>query len=328
MTKRALITGISGQDGSYLAEHLLALGYEVHGISRRSSISDSGNRMWRLTHLGDRVTIHSGSVESTPSLYRILNVVKPDECYHFAAQSFVSFDFEDEFSTMSTNVFGTHNLLSALHQITPQCRFYFSGTSEMFGNAETFPQDEQTRFHPRTVYGISKMVGFELTRNYRSSYKMYACTGILYNHESPRRGVEYVTRKITTTAAKIKLGLAKTIELGNIDAERDWGFAGDYVQAMHLMLNQQTPDDYVICTGVLHTVREFLDIAFTELGLKYQDHLVYNAKFDRPAGHKLVGNPTKAHTKLGWKPRMKFEDMVCAMVRHDYDLCRAGKPLV
>lgn len=319
MAKRALITGVSGQDGSYLAEYLLSLGYEVHGITRSSSIEDPGNRLWRISHILDKITLHSGSVESIPSIYRILNNVKPDECYHFAAQSFVSFNFEDEFSTMSTNVSGTHNLLAALHQIVPHCRFYHSGTSEMFGNVESFPQDENTKFHPRTVYGISKVVGFELTRNYRESYKMYACTGILYNHESPRRGFEFVTRKITSTAAKIKLGLQKEIELGNIDAERDWGFAGDYVKAMHLMLNQDHPDDFVIGTGQLHSVRQFLEIAFSELGLKYQDYLVHNVKFDRPIGNKLVANPKKAFEKLGWKPQMKFEDLVRAMVRNDFE---------
>lgn len=319
MAKRALITGVTGQDGSYLAEYLLSLGYEVHGVTRGSSIEDPGNRLWRIAPFLDKMTLHSGSVESIPSMYRIFNTVKPDECYHFAAQSFVSFNFEDEFSTMSTNVSGTHNLLAALHQIVPHCRFYFSGTSEMFGNVETYPQDENTKFHPRTVYGISKVVGFELTRNYRESYNMYACTGILYNHESPRRGFEFVTRKITASAAKIKLGLQKEIELGNIDAERDWGFAGDYVKAMHLMLNQAAPDDFVIGTGELHSVRQFLEIAFSELGLKYQDHLVHNKKFDRPIGNKLVANPKKAFDKLGWKPEMKFEDLVRSMVRNDYD---------
>jgi GDPmannose 4,6-dehydratase len=317
MPKRALITGITGQDGSYLAEHLLELGYEVHGITRSASAEDSANRLWRLRPMLGKLKLHGGSIESTPSLYRILNTVKPDECYHFAAQSFVSFNFEDEFVTMSTNVSGTHNLLAALHQIVPNCRFYFSGTSEMFGNAETYPQDETTRFHPRTVYGISKVVGFELTRNYRESYGMYACTGILYNHESPRRGFEFVTRKITSSAARIKLGLQETIQLGNIDAQRDWGFAGDYVKAMHLMLNQDTPDDFVIGTGVLHSVRDILEIAFNELGLHYQDHLVYEARFDRPAGRKLVANPAKAREKLGWVPERSFEDMIREMVRND-----------
>jgi GDPmannose 4,6-dehydratase len=317
MPQRALITGITGQDGSYLAEHLLGLGYEVHGITRLAGADDSANRLWRLNPFLNRLTMHAGSIESTPSLYRILNAVQPDECYHFAAQSFVSFNFEDEFVTMSTNVSGTHNLLAALHQIVPDCRFYFSGTSEMFGNAETYPQDETTRFHPRTVYGISKVVGFELTRNYRESYGMYACTGILYNHESPRRGFQFVTRKITSAAAKIKLGLQDSIQLGNIDAERDWGFAGDYVKAMHLMLNQDQPDDFVIGTGVLHTVRDVLQISFGELGLDYQQYLVYEPRFDRPAGRKLVANPAKAREKLGWQPEMPFEEMIRQMVRTD-----------
>lgn len=318
MAKRALITGITGQDGSYLAEHLLSLGYEVHGITRNSAIEDQG-RLWRLQNILDKITLHTGSVESTPSLYRILTKVHPDECYHFAAQSFVSFNFEDEFSTMGTNVSGTHNLLAAIHQINPSCRFYFSGTSEMFGNTETFPQTETTQFHPRTVYGISKVVGFELTRNYRESYKMFACTGILYNHESPRRGLEFVTRKITSSAAKIKLGLQKELTLGNIDAERDWGYAPDYVKAMHMMLNYQSAQDFVIGTGKLHTVRQFLDVAFGELGLKYQDYIKHDPKFNRPAGNKLISNPKKANELLGWKPSISFEDMVREMVRSDFD---------
>jgi GDPmannose 4,6-dehydratase len=317
MAKKALITGITGQDGSYLAEYLLALGYEVHGITRTSNVEDADHRMWRIQYLLPSINLHRGSVESTPSLYRILNAVRPDECYHFAAQSFVSFNFEDEFSTMTTNVTGTHNLLAALHQIVPHCRFYFSGTSEMFGNVEIYPQDEHTRFHPRTVYGISKVVGYELTRNYRESYGMYACTGILYNHESPRRGFEFVTRKITSAAAKIKLGLQDQLSLGNIDAERDWGFAGDYVKAMHLMLNQTSPDDYVIGTGKLHTVRQLLEIAFDEVGLAYQDYWLHDPKFDRPVGRKLVANPDKALRQLGWQPEMPFETMIRLMVQHD-----------
>jgi GDPmannose 4,6-dehydratase len=318
MTKRALITGISGQDGSYLAEHLLNLGYEVHGITRSSAIEDT-SRLWRLQNVLKDIHLHTGSVESTPSLYRILSKVKPDECYHFAAQSFVSFNFEDEFTTMSTNVSGTHHLLAALYQIVPHCRFYFAGTSEMFGNAETFPQDESTKFLPRTVYGISKVVGYELVRNYRQSYNMFACTGILFNHESPRRGMEFVTRKITTTAAKIKLGMEKEIRLGNIDAQRDWGFAPDYVKAMHLMLAQEKPNDYVIGTGVLHKVRDFLDIAFSELGLKYQDYLVIDEKFNRPNSSTLVANPKKAMESLKWKPSITFEEMVRLMVKSDFD---------
>jgi GDPmannose 4,6-dehydratase len=316
-SKIALITGITGQDGSYLAEYLLSLGYEVHGITRSSNVEDSGNRMWRIAHLLDRICLHRGSVESIPSLYRILNQVKPTECYHFAAQSFVSFNFEDEFSTMTTNSTGTHNLLAALHQIVPDCRFYFSGTSEMFGNVESFPQDEKTRFYPRTVYGISKVVGFELTRNYRESYQMYACTGILYNHESPRRGFEFVTRKITSSAAKIKLGLQQHITLGNIEAERDWGFAGDYVKAMHLMLSQDIPQDFVIGTGILHTVKDVLAIAFSTLGLKYQDYWVYDERFDRPAGLKLVANPSKAKQLLGWQPEVSFEQLIEMMTLND-----------
>lgn len=318
MAKKALITGISGQDGSYLAEYLLSLGYEVHGITRNSSFEDQ-TRLWRLQDILSQIRLHIGSVESVPSLYRILSMVRPDECYHFAAQSFVSFNFEDEFATMGINVQGTHNLLAALHQIVPECHFYFAGTSEMFGNVETYPQDENTRFHPRTVYGISKVVGFELTRNYRESYNIYACSGILYNHESPRRGMEYVTRKITTTAAKIKMGLAREIVMGNIDVQRDWGWAPDYVKAMHLMLNKDNAQDYVVGTGILHTVRDFLRISFSELGLDYEDYLRFDPKFNRPVGSILQANPEKAYREMGWKAVTSFEEIVRRMIKTDFD---------
>ena len=221
--KRAIITGISGQDGSYLAEYLLKQNYEVHGIVQRASLEDPTHRLWRLESILPELHLHPGSVDSFPILFSVFQKVKPDECYHLAAQSFVSYSFEDEFSTMNVNVNGTHYTLSALNQVSPKCRFYFAGSSEMFGKAESSPQTESTSFHPRSVYGISKMAGFELTRNYREVYNLYACSGILFNHESPRRGYEFVTRKITTTAAKIKLGLEKEIRLGNLDAKRDWG---------------------------------------------------------------------------------------------------------
>ena len=318
--KKALITGITGQDGSYLAEHLLSLGYEVHGIVRRVALEDPTHHLWRLLSIADRLNFHSGTLESFPALYKILRDVQPDECYHLAAQSFVSISFEDEFSTMQTNINGTHYLLAAIKDTSPECRFYFAGSSEMFGMVEETPQRETTRFHPRSVYGITKVAGFELTRNYREAYNLFTCTGILFNHESPRRGFEFVTRKISSTAARIKLGLEKELRLGNIDAKRDWGFSGEYVRMMHSMLQQDNPDDYVIGTGETHSVREFMQIVFEELKLNYEDYLVIDPRFYRPAEVEiLVADPSKAREKLGWEPKVTFEELALRMVRSDYD---------
>jgi GDPmannose 4,6-dehydratase len=241
--------------------------------------------------------------------------VKPDECYHLAAQSFVSYSFEDEFSTITTNVNGTHYVLSALKERAPQCRFYFAASSEMFGNAQEVPQHEMTPFYPRSPYGISKVTGFHLTRNYREAYNIYALSGILFNHESPRRGLEFVTRKITNAVAKIKMGLAKELHLGNLDARRDWGFAGDYVKAMWLMLQQETPDDYVIATGETHSVKEFVELAFRRAGLQWQNHVIVDETLYRPAEiHELRGNYHKAQQQLGWTPTVTFEELVAMMV--------------
>ena len=318
--KKALITGITGQDGSYLAEHLLSLGYEVHGIVRRVALEDPTHHLWRLLSIADRLNFHSGTLESFPALYKILRDVQPDECYHLAAQSFVSISFEDEFSTMQTNINGTHYLLAAIKDTSPQCRFYFAGSSEMFGMVEETPQRETTRFHPRSVYGITKVAGFELTRNYREAYNLFTCTGILFNHESPRRGFEFVTRKISSTAARIKLGLQKELRLGNIDAKRDWGFSGEYVRMMHTMLQQDNPDDYVIGTGETHSVREFMQIVFEELKLNYEDYLVIDSRFYRPAEVEiLVADSSKAREKLGWEPKVTFEELALTMVRADYE---------
>ena len=323
--KKALITGITGQDGSYLAEHLLSLGYEVHGIVRRVALEDPTHHLWRLLPVADRLHLHSGTLESFPALYKIFRDVQPDECYHLAAQSFVSISFEDEFSTMQTNINGTHYLLAALKDSYPECRFYFAGSSEMFGKVEETPQCETTRFHPRSVYGITKVAGFELTRNYREAYGLYTCTGMLFNHESPRRGFEFVTRKITSTAVRIKLGLEKELRLGNIEAQRDWGFSGEYVKMMHIMLQQDEPDDFVIGTGQTHTVREFVQIVFEELELNYEDHLVIDPRFYRPAEVEiLVANPAKAREKLGWKPKVNFKELALNMIRHDYDNLKKG----
>src|SRR6267378_951452 len=273
MTKRALITGITGQDGSYLAEHLLSLGYEVHGIVRRVALEDPERRFNRIAHLLEQIHLHAGSLESYPSLFSVVSRHEFDECYHLAAQSFVAESFQDGFSTMNININGTHYVLAALKELRPQCRFYFAGTSEMFGKVAAVPQVETTRFHPRSPYGISKVAGFDLTRNYREAYGMYCASGILFNHESPRRGHEFVTRKITSTVARIKLGFTDELRLGNLDAQRDWGHAKDYVRAMHLMLLQDKPDDYVVATGETHTVREFCELAFAEVGLDYQKYV-------------------------------------------------------
>src|SRR5438874_8027461 len=268
--KRALITGLTGQDGSYLAELLLSLGYEVHGLVRRVALEDPGRRFNRIEHLLDQMTLHPASLESYPSVFHVISRHDFDECYHLAAQSFVAESFADGFSTMNTNINGTHYVLAALRELRPRCRFYFAGSSEMFGKVRQVPQNENTAFYPRSPYGISKVAGFELTRNYREAYEMFCVGGILFNHESPRRGYEFVTRKISSTVARIKLGLASELRLGNLEARRDWGHARDYVGAMHLMLQQEQPDDYVIATGESHSVREFCELAFAEVGLDYR----------------------------------------------------------
>lgn len=316
--KKALITGITGQDGSYLAELLLGKGYEVHGIVRRVALEHPQARMWRIRHILDRIHIHSASLESYASLFNIVSEIKPDECYHLAAQSYVSYSFEDEFSTINTNLNGTHYVLSALKRQSPGSKFYFAASSEMFGNAAESPQNENTPFRPRSPYGISKLAGFELTRNYREAYSMFALSGILFNHESPRRGGEFVTRKITSAAAMIKLGLSREIRLGNLDAMRDWGDSRDYVLAMWLMLQQDEPDDYVIATGISHSVRDFLGTAFGYVGLDYNDYLVIDSELYRPSEvFTLQGDASKAKRKLKWYPMVSFEHMVQEMVDSD-----------
>ena len=318
MSKKALITGITGQDGSYLAEHLINLGYEVHGIVRRVALEDPGRRFKRIAHLLDRVILHPASLESYPSIFHVISRHAFDECYHLAAQSFVAESFSDGFSTMNTNINGTHYILAALRELRPQCRCYFAGSSEMFGKVRETPQQETTPFHPRSPYGISKVAGFELTRNYREAYGMYCVSGLLFNHESPRRGFEFVTRKITSTVAQIKLGLASELRLGNLDANRDWGHAGDYVRAMRLMLQQPEPDDYVIATGETHTVREFCERAFAEVDLDYREYVKIDQKYYRPAEvDLLVGDATKAKRVLGWQPKYTFEGLIKEMVQND-----------
>ena len=316
--KKALITGITGQDGSYLAELLLEKGYQVHGIVRRVALEHPQARMWRIRDISDRLHIHSASMESYASIFNIVSDIKPDECYHLAAQSYVSYSFEDEFSTINTNLNGTHYVLSAIKRQVPDCRFYFAASSEMFGHVKETPQNEDTPFHPRSPYGISKMAGFELTRNYREAYDLFALSGILFNHESPRRGAEFVTRKITSGAAKIKLGIDNKIRLGNLEARRDWGHARDYVRAMWLMLQQDEPDDFVIATGECYSVEQFLEIAFHGVGLDYKKHLVMDEALYRPAEVNLLrGDASKARQKLNWLPTVSLEDMVKEMVDGD-----------
>jgi GDPmannose 4,6-dehydratase len=318
--KKALITGITGQDGSYLAEHLLGLGYEVHGLVRRVALEDPGRRFNRISHLLDRVTLHAASLESYPSIFSVVSQLEFEECYHLAAQSFVAESFADGFSTMNTNINGTHYMLAALRELRPTCRFYFAGSSELFGKVSEAPQCETTPFHPRSPYGISKVAGFELTRNYREAYGMFCSSGILFNHESPRRGFEFVTRKITSTVARIKLGLATELHLGNLDAKRDWGHAADYVRAMQLMLAQSEPDDYVVASGESHSVREFCELAFAEAGLDYRDYVRVDERLMRPAEvDMLVGDARKAREKLGWSPRYTFLELIREMVRSDLE---------
>lgn len=319
--KKALITGITGQDGSYLSELLLSKGYEVHGIVRRVAIEDPQARMWRIWHILDKIHIHSASMESYASIFNIISDVQPDECYHLAAQSYVSYSFEDEFSTINTNLNGTHYVLSAIKRQAPHCRFYFAASSEMFGNATETPQNENTPFHPRSPYGISKLAGFELTKNYREAYGLFAISGILFNHESPRRGAEFVTRKISKAAAKISLGMEKEIRLGNLEAKRDWGHSRDYVMAMWLMLQQDEPDDYVIASGISHSVGDFLETAFSYVDLDYRKYLVVDEELYRPAEVNILqGDASKAHEKLKWKSTVTFEELVKEMVDSDLKL--------
>jgi GDPmannose 4,6-dehydratase len=316
--KRALITGITGQDGSYLAELLLGKGYTVHGIVRRVALEDPEHRLSRVHPIRGRVTLHAASLESYASIHQVVAKVQPTECYHLAAQSFVSYSFDDEFSTLNTNINGTHYLLSAVKNLAPECRFYFAGSSEMFGKADEAPQTERTRFHPRSTYGISKVAGFDLTRNYREAYQMHASSGILFNHESPRRGFEFVTRKITSGVARILAGKSSTLALGNLDAKRDWGHAREYVEAMWLMLQQPEPDDYVIATGETNSVRDFVDLAFSHAGLDYRQYVVNDPDLFRPAEvNLLLGDSAKARAKLGWQNRIGFQELVREMVEED-----------
>jgi GDPmannose 4,6-dehydratase len=315
--KKALITGITGQDGSYLAEYLLALGYEVHGLVRRVALEQPEHRLSRLRGILSDIQIHPANLDSYASIFHIFS---KDECYHLAAQSFVAESFADGFSTMQTNINGTHYVLAAVREVQPECRFYFAGSSEMFGKVRETPQQESTPFHPRSPYGISKVAGLQLTVNYREAYGMFGCNGILFNHESPRRGHEFVTRKITHGVARIKAGLASELRLGNLEAKRDWGHARDYVQAMHSMLQQPSPDDYVIATGETHSVREFCELAFSEAGLDYRDFVKRDENVYRPAEvDLLIGNASKAHRELKWSPKVNFAGLIREMMQADLE---------
>ena len=325
MSKKALITGITGQDGAYLAQHLLGLGYEVYGIMARRSTPTT----WRLEYLGvlDRIRLIEGDLTDMSACLRAVLEVKPDEVYNLGAQSFVTTSWQQPVLTAQATGVGAMNMLEAIRQVHPEAKFYQASTSEMFGGIKDYPvQSETTPFHPRSPYGVAKLFAHWATINYRESFNIFGCCGILFNHESPLRGIEFVTRKVSDGAARIKLGKQKDLHLGNIDARRDWGFAGDYVKAMHLMLQQPEPDTYVIATGRTTTVRDMCRIAFEHVGLNYEDYVVVDPKFYRPAEvDRLLGDASKAKAKLGWQPETSLEELITMMV--DADLKRVGAGL-
>ena len=319
MSKVALITGITGQDGSYLAELLLSKGYEVHGIVRRVALEDETHRLWRIRKILNDIKLHAGSLESYARIFNIIIKVKPDEIYHLGAQSYVGYSFEDEFSTFSMNINGTHYMLSAVKEFAnKKVKFYFAASSEMFGKVKETAQNEKTPFHPRSAYGISKVTGYHLVKNYREAYNLHASNGILFNHESPRRGFEFVTRKISFGVARIKKGLQKKIKLGNMKSRRDWGHAKDYVEAMWMMLQQKNADDFVIGTGKQNTVEEFAEKAFSHVGLNYKDHIVIDQNLIRPAEvDTSLADYSKAKKILKWEPKISFDELVANMVEED-----------
>ncbi len=316
MSKKALITGITGQDGSYLAEFLLAKGYEVYGMVRRTSTV----RYERIRHIQDQIHIVQGDLQDQTSLTRAIADIRPDEVYNLGAQSFVPTSWNQPVFTGEVTALGVTRMLEAIHTVKPDTRFYQASSSEMFGKVQEVPQREETPFYPRSPYGVAKVYGHWITVNYRESYNMFAVSGILFNHESPRRGLEFVTRKVSYHVAKIKLGLAHELRIGNLDAQRDWGFAGDYVEAMWLMLQQDTPDDYVIATGKTHSIERLLEVAFSCVDLDWRNYTVQDERFMRPAEvDLLVGNPAKAHAKLGWEPTITFEQLIEMMVAADLE---------
>jgi len=316
MAKRAIITGITGQDGSYLAEVLLEKGYHVVGITRRLSSSN----YWRIEHLLDRIELRPGDLLDQLSLIRVIGDVRPHEFYNLAAMSFVPASWDQPFLTGEFNSQGVTRVLEAIRHVDPSIRLYQASSSEMYGKVREVPQTEMTPFYPRSPYGVSKVFGHYITVNYRESYGLFACSGILFNHESPRRGLEFVTRKVTDGVARIKLGLTDTLALGNLDAKRDWGFAGDYVRAMWLMLQQPVADDYVIATGVSHSVQNLVETAFGHVGLDWKKHVKLDPRFLRPAEvDHLIGNSAKARQVLGWEPTVDFNGLVTMMVDADVD---------
>jgi GDPmannose 4,6-dehydratase len=320
MAKRALITGVTGQDGSYLAEFLLAKGYEVCGMVRRSSTETIG----RIAHLQDDINLLQGDLLDQASLVKVLEEARPDEIYNLAAQSFVPTSWSQPVLTGQFTALGVSRMLEAVRQVAPAARFYQASSSEMFGKVREVPQTELTPFHPRSPYAVAKTYGHHITVNYRESYDLFAASGILFNHESPRRGLEFVTRKITDGVARIKLGLADELRLGNLDSQRDWGFAGDYVQAMWLMLQHSEADDFVIATGATHSIRDFLDIAFGHVGLEWDQYVRQDARYLRPAEvDQLIGDFGKAKRVLGWEPKVGFHELVTMMV--DADLALLGQ---
>lgn len=317
MRKSALVTGITGQDGSYLAEFLLSKGYHVHGTVRRASTVNTD----RIAHLHGQIDLHEADLADSHSLIRLLSRVRPTEIYNLAAQSFVPTSWHEPVFTADVTGLAVTRVLDALHFVDPSIRFYQASSSEMFGKVQETPQTERTPFYPRSPYAVAKLYGHWATVNYRESYDLFACSGILFNHESPRRGLEFVTRKITHTVAQIKLGLATELRLGNLNARRDWGFAGDYVRAMWLMLQQDVPDDFVVGTGETHSVREFVDAAFSHVGLSWQDYVVIDREFFRPAEvDLLVSDYSKARSVLHWEPTVRFRDLVAMMVDADLRL--------
>jgi GDPmannose 4,6-dehydratase len=323
MSRRALITGITGQDGSYLAELLLEKGYEVHGMVRRSSTET----FQRLEGFRDDIVLHTGDLLDQRSLVDVLRECEPEEIYNLAAMSFVAASWSQPVLTAEFTATGVTRMLEAMREVAPEARFYQASSSEMFGKVLEVPQRESTPFYPRSPYGVAKCYGHFITVNYRESYDLFATSGILFNHESERRGLEFVTRKVTHGAAAIKLGLADELGLGNLDAERDWGYAKDYVEAMWLMLQQDEPDDYVIATGEAHSVRELVNLAFEHAGIDPEPHVRIDPRFLRPAEvEHLIGDSTKAREKLGWEPRTSFEDMVRLMVDADLELLARGVP--
>jgi len=318
MKRKALISGITGQDGSYLAELLLEKGYEVHGVIRRVAIEDPEHRLWRIKHLLDNIELHPASLESYPSIFRVIASVKPNEIYHLAAQSHVRVSFDIPEYTGDVTGLGTIRILEAIRETGLKTRFYQASSSEMYGKVVEVPQRETTPFYPRSPYGAAKVYAYWVTVNYRESYDIYACNGILFNHESPRRGETFVSRKITRAATRIKAGLEKRVYLGNLDAKRDWGYAKEYAEAMWLMLQQKEPNDYVVATGEAHSVKDFLDEAFGLLGLDWKQHLEVDPRYYRPAEvDLLIGDATKAKTILGWEPKTRFKELVRLMVQAD-----------